>query len=63
MVMIRIINVDKHTYAGNLENLKDVEGRANYTFIKADICYKEAIRNIFEENYIDRVFTSLQKVM
>ena len=34
---IRIINVDKLTYAGNLENLKDVENRDNYTFIKADI--------------------------
>ena len=32
---IRIINVDKLTYAGNLENLKDVENRENYTFVKA----------------------------
>ena len=52
---IRIINVDKLTYAGNLENLKSVEGRDNYTFIKADICDKEAISKIFEENDIDRV--------
>ncbi len=43
---IRIINVDKLTYAGNLENLKDVESRENYTFVKADICDKEAIRKI-----------------
>ena len=35
---IRIINVDKLTYAGNLENLSTVENRQNYTFIKADIC-------------------------
>ena len=35
---IRIINVDKLTYAGNLENLKDIEDRENYTFVKADIC-------------------------
>ena len=34
---IRIINVDALTYAGNLENLKDIENRENYTFIKADI--------------------------
>ena len=34
---IRIINVDKLTYAGNLENLKDIEDRDNYTFVKADI--------------------------
>ena len=52
---IRIINVDKLTYAGNLENLKDVENRENYTFIKADICDADAINKIFEENDIDRV--------
>ena len=52
---IRIINVDKLTYAGNLENLKDIEGRDNYTFVRADICDKEAIRKIFAENDIDRV--------
>ncbi|MDE6739831.1 MAG: dTDP-glucose 4,6-dehydratase [Lachnospiraceae bacterium] len=52
---IRIINVDALTYAGNLENLKDVESRENYTFIRADICDKEAIAKIFAENEIDRV--------
>ena len=52
---IRIINVDKLTYAGNLENLKDIENRSNYTFVKADICDKDAIAKIFEENDIDRV--------
>ena len=52
---IRIINVDALTYAGNLENLKDVEKRDNYTFVKANICDKEAISKIFEENDIDRV--------
>ena len=52
---IRIINVDKLTYAGNLENLKDIEDRDNYTFVKADICDKEAISKIFAENDIDRV--------
>jgi dTDP-glucose 4,6-dehydratase len=52
---IRIINVDALTYAGNLENLKDVENRDNYTFIKADITDKKAISKIFEENDIDRV--------
>ena len=44
---IRIINVDALTYAGNLENLKDVEKRDNYTFVKANICDKEAIEKIF----------------
>lgn len=52
---IRIINVDVLTYAGNLENLADVEKRDNYTFVKADICDKDAISAIFEENDIDRV--------
>ena len=52
---IRIINVDVLTYAGNLENLKDIEDRENYTFVKADICDKEAISKIFAENDIDRV--------
>lgn len=52
---IRIINVDKLTYAGNLENLKDVENRDNYTFVKADICDSEVISKLFEENDIQRV--------
>ena len=52
---IRIINVDALTYAGNPENLKSVENRDNYTFIKADITDREAISRIFEENDIDRV--------
>lgn len=52
---IRIINVDVLTYAGNLENLRDIENRGNYTFIKADIRDKEAIEKVFAENDIDRV--------
>ena len=52
---IRIINVDKLTYAGNLENIMDIEDKPNYTFVKADICDKEAIAKIFAENDIDRV--------
>ena len=52
---IKIINVDLLTYAGNLENLKDLEGNANYTFIKADICDSDAIGQIFAQNDIDRV--------
>lgn len=52
---IKIINVDKLTYAGNLENLKAVKDRDNYEFIRADICDSEAIGKIFEENEIDRV--------
>ena len=52
---IKIINVDALTYAGNLENLKAVENRPNYTFVKADITDKDAIGKIFAENEIDRV--------
>ncbi len=52
---IRIINVDKLTYAGNLENLKSVEGRSNYTFVRADICDAETINKLFAENDIQRV--------
>lgn len=52
---IQIINVDKLTYAGNLENLKAVEKDERYIFIKEDICNAEAINNIFEKYDIDRV--------
>lgn len=52
---IRIINVDSLTYAGNLENLKGIDERENYTFVKADICDNAAIEKIFNENDIDRV--------
>ena len=48
-------NVDKLTYAGNLENLKDVENRDNYTFIRADVCDAAAINKIFQENDVQRV--------
>ena len=52
---IKIINVDKLTYSGNLENLKNVESNPNYQFVKADICDQAAITKIFEENDIDYV--------
>jgi len=52
---IRIINVDALTYAGNLENLKGLDEEYDYSFVKADICDKEAIGKIFAENDIDRV--------
>lgn len=52
---VRIINVDKLTYAGNLENLKSVEGNPNYSFVQADICDKAAISKLFCENDIDYV--------
>lgn len=52
---IKIINVDKLTYAGNLENLKEIENHENYKFIRADICDKNAIESIFTQNSIDHV--------
>lgn len=51
----RIINLDVLTYAGNLENLRDVEQAPNYTFIKADIRDAEALRGVFAEHHIDSV--------
>ncbi|AZA63240.1 dTDP-glucose 4,6-dehydratase [Chryseobacterium indoltheticum] len=44
-----IINLDSLTYAGNLENLKDIEEETNYKFIKADITDSKHILDIFEE--------------
>jgi dTDP-glucose 4,6-dehydratase len=45
----RIVNLDALTYAGNLENLKDIEDAPNYTFIKADICDASVINEIFQQ--------------
>ena len=52
---IVIVNVDKLTYAGNLENLKSVEADPRYHFVQADICDKEAVSKVFEEYEIDYV--------
>jgi dTDP-glucose 4,6-dehydratase len=51
----QIVNLDKLTYAGNLENLKDVEDKLNYVFVKADICDFEDMRRIFSKYRIDGV--------
>jgi dTDP-glucose 4,6-dehydratase len=48
----KILCLDKLTYAGNLENLKDVEGKPNYSFVKADICDFDEMRRVIEENKI-----------
>ena len=50
-----IINMDVLTYAGNLENLKDIEVKENYTFIKCDICDFKKVKQIFEDYKIDSV--------
>lgn len=52
---IRIVNVDKLTYAGNLENLKDIEGDARHVFSQTDICDKPAIKKLFADYDIDYV--------
>ena len=51
----KIINLDKLTYAGNLENLKGIEDIANYRFIKGDICDRDLVEDIFSGNKIDAV--------
>jgi dTDP-glucose 4,6-dehydratase len=51
----RIINMDKLTYAGNLENLKEIENAPNYEFVKADICDIEKVKEVFEAFNIDSV--------
>ncbi len=48
----KIINIDALTYAGNLENLEDVDGNPNYEFIKVDIRDRENIDEIFKNNEI-----------
>ena len=48
-----IYNLDKLTYAGNLENLKDIEKESNYTFIKGDIVDENFINELFAEHNFD----------
>ncbi|MCI6476841.1 MAG: dTDP-glucose 4,6-dehydratase [Bacteroidales bacterium] len=51
----RIINLDKLTYAGNLANLKDIEDRPNYTFVRMDICDYEAILTLMQTEHVDGI--------
>ena len=50
-----IINLDKLTYAGNLANLKDIQDRPNYTFVKADICDYPHISSLLRKHQIDHI--------
>ena len=50
-----IINVDKLTYAGNLANLKDVQDKSNYTFVKADICDFDAMLALMQKEKVDGI--------
>ena len=52
---IRIVNLDKLTYAGNLSNLSDIEKDTRYRFVKGDICDAALIRQIFADEQIDAV--------
>ena len=51
----QVLNIDKLTYAGNLESLPDVESNSNYHFLQADICNSEAMNNAFEQFKPDAV--------
>ncbi len=51
----KIVNLDKLTYAGNLNNLKDIENKINYEFVKGDIVDGEFIQKLFEERQFDGV--------
>lgn len=51
----RIINMDKLTYAGNLDNLKEIEKFENYQFVKGDICDINKVKEVFEQYQIDSV--------
>jgi dTDP-glucose 4,6-dehydratase len=50
-----IVNLDLLTYAGNLENLKDIEDASNYKFVRGDIADREFIQGLFEEEKFDYV--------
>lgn len=51
----RVVCLDKLTYAGNLSTLSPVMERENFRFVKADICDREAVYGLFEEEYPDIV--------
>ncbi len=50
-----IINLDKLTYAGNLANLKDVEDKPNYKFVRMDICDFDAFYKLMQEEQVDGI--------
>ena len=50
-----IINLDKLTYAGNLANLKDIENKPNYEFVKMDICDFDAFYKLMQEKKVDGI--------
>ena len=51
----RIINLDKLTYAGNLANLRDIEDRPNYRFVRMDICDFAGVLKLMQEEHVDGI--------
>ena len=51
----KIINLDKLTYAGNLDNLKDIEDKPNYKFVKMDICDFEGVFKLMQSEHVDGI--------
>ena len=51
----KVINLDKLTYAGNLANLKDVENKPNYRFVKMDICDFDAFLSLMRSEHVDGI--------
>ena len=51
----KIINLDKLTYAGNLANLKDIEAKPNYKFVKMDICDFEGVLKLMQDEQVDGI--------
>ena len=51
----KIINLDKLTYAGNLANLKDIEDKPNYRFVKMDICDFDGVLKLMQEEHVDGI--------
>ncbi len=52
---VRVINLDALTYAGNLENLKDLPDPARHTFIQGDICDQKLVEELFHQHAVDTV--------
>ena len=50
-----VVNLDKLTYAGNLENLEDVEDHPRYRFVKGDICDRSLVESVIKEHEIDTI--------
>lgn len=52
---LRVINLDLLTYAGNLDNVKEVENNPRYTFVKGDICDRQLVESLFEKHSLTGV--------